>query len=96
MGPNHMLNRQPFSTKEYTSGIASYDMKNKDDELEVPKYVTDIFQRLFNAEVRFHIMPHTSTVQWQMGESKLTIVLSQPLSIRKKHGRFPTWIDRPS
>ncbi len=49
---NHVLQRKPFSSKHFTPGIGIYDMDNKDDVLQVPNYVTDIFQRLFNAEVR--------------------------------------------
>jgi hypothetical protein len=46
------LVREPFDASQYTAGIASYDTDKKGDVLEVSSYVTDIFQRLYNAEVR--------------------------------------------
>jgi hypothetical protein len=56
---DHRLNRQPFSAREYIPGVAVYDAKNKDDVLQVPKYVTDIFQRLFNSEVSCSNVPQS-------------------------------------
>lgn len=41
-----------FDPTKYTLGLAAYDECNRDDPLEAPEYVTDIFQRLFRAEVR--------------------------------------------
>ena len=42
----------PFDASKFTSGIATYDKVNEGKVGEVPAYVTDIFQRLFDAEVR--------------------------------------------
>jgi hypothetical protein len=42
----------PFDASKYTTGIAIYDKDYKENVDEVPDYVTDIFQRLFDAEVR--------------------------------------------
>ena len=42
----------PFDPSKYTTGIAIYDKDYKENVDEVPDYVTDIFQRLFDAEVR--------------------------------------------
>lgn len=36
----------------YTPGIADYDLASRGNVLEVPEYVTDIYQRLYEAEVR--------------------------------------------
>jgi hypothetical protein len=49
---NHGLQREPFDDSKFTAGIATYDEEHKDDLKQASSYVTDIFQRLFNAEVR--------------------------------------------
>ena len=52
---DHRLIRKlegPFDASKFTTGIATYDKANEGDVDEVPAYVTDIFQRLFDAEVR--------------------------------------------
>lgn len=51
-GNVHELQRESFSPNTFTQGIAPYDISNEHDVQEVPKYVTDIFQRLYDAEVR--------------------------------------------
>lgn len=48
----YKLSRKPFCDKQYTQGISSYDDKDKDDPLLVPGYATDIYQRLYDKEVR--------------------------------------------
>jgi hypothetical protein len=48
---DHRLVRIPFSTRQYVSGIGIYDLGHRDNPLQVPSYVTDIFQRLYHAEV---------------------------------------------
>eukprot|EP00531_Pseudo-nitzschia_arenysensis_P019487 CAMPEP_0116139368 /NCGR_PEP_ID=MMETSP0329-20121206/13278_1 /TAXON_ID=697910 /ORGANISM="Pseudo-nitzschia arenysensis, Strain B593" /LENGTH=330 /DNA_ID=CAMNT_0003634413 /DNA_START=245 /DNA_END=1233 /DNA_ORIENTATION=+ len=40
----------PFDASKFTTGIATYDKASKGNVGEVPAYVTDIFQRLFDAE----------------------------------------------
>ena len=45
----------PFDPSKYTTGIAIYDKDYKENVDEVPDYVTDIFQRLFDAEVRIFL-----------------------------------------
>jgi len=50
---DHCLLRKiegPFDASKFTTGIASYDKLNERNVDEVPFYVTDIFQRLFDAE----------------------------------------------
>ena len=42
----------PFDASKFTTGIATYDKVHQEDMDQVPAYVTDIFQRLFDAEVR--------------------------------------------
>lgn len=49
--PYQGLTRDNFSTHTFTWGIAPCDVKNKDSVAEEAMYVTDMFQRLFNAEV---------------------------------------------
>ena len=48
------LQRHPFDASQYTNGIASYDKENENDAQEVSNYVTDIFQRLYDSEVRHY------------------------------------------
>lgn len=55
---NHCLLRKlegPFDASKFSTGIATYDKANEGRVSEVPAYVTDIFQRLFYAEVRVHV-----------------------------------------
>ena len=49
---NYGLVRVPFDSSKFTLGIAPHDQAQKDDVLEVSNYATDIFQRLYFAEVR--------------------------------------------
>jgi len=49
----HCLPRKlegPFDASKFTTGIATYDKASTGNVGEVPAYVTDIFQRLFDAE----------------------------------------------
>ena len=48
---NYELVRTPFDGSKFTLGISPYDEAAKDDVLEVSNYATDIFQRLYHAEV---------------------------------------------
>lgn len=48
--------RQPFDASKYTHGISEFDKPNEHKLLEVTGYATDIYQRLFHAEVR--TVPH--------------------------------------
>jgi hypothetical protein len=41
-----------FDSEAYTADVADHDAVNLDNVLEAPEYVTDIYQRLFHAEVR--------------------------------------------
>jgi hypothetical protein len=50
---NYNLVIIPFTDASYTSGIAPYDTPSKGKIQEAPEYVTDIFQRLYHAEVSF-------------------------------------------
>jgi hypothetical protein len=52
---DHCLLRKlegPFDASKFTTGISTFDKVNEGNVGEVPAYVTDIFQRLFDAEVR--------------------------------------------
>jgi hypothetical protein len=46
------LVRVPFDPSKYTAGISPHDLENVEDVAEVSNYVTDIYQRLYNQEVR--------------------------------------------
>jgi hypothetical protein len=48
---DHGLVRTPFDDSKYTPGLSPYDLDARDDVQEVSAYVTDIFQRLYDAEV---------------------------------------------
>jgi hypothetical protein len=52
---DHCLLRKlegPFDSSKFTTGIAKFDKASEGNVGEVPAYVTDIFQRLFDSEVR--------------------------------------------
>jgi hypothetical protein len=49
--PNHGLQQKPLYPSEYSQGISVYDEINRDNVQQVPNYVTDIYQRLYCAEV---------------------------------------------
>ena len=52
---DHCLLRKlegPFDASKFTTGISAFDKGHEGNVGEVPAYVTDIFQRLFDAEVR--------------------------------------------
>ena len=56
---DHCLPRKlggPFDASKFTTGIATYDRASEGKVGEVPAYVTDIFQRLFDAEVSASIV----------------------------------------
>jgi hypothetical protein len=48
---NHGLQNQNFYPTEYSQEISCYDEINQDKIEQVPNYVTDIYQRLYYAEV---------------------------------------------
>jgi hypothetical protein len=48
---DHGLVRTPFDDSKYTPGLSPHDLDTRDDVQEVSDYVTDIFQRLYDAEV---------------------------------------------
>lgn len=43
--------RKPFDNTTFTLGLSIHDEKHKDNVLMVADYVTDMFQRLYHAEV---------------------------------------------
>jgi hypothetical protein len=47
----------PYDSSKFSLGIAPHDEAKKDDVLEVSNYATDIFQRLYFAEVRVSCVP---------------------------------------
>jgi hypothetical protein len=48
---SHGLQNKKFYSSEYTQQISVYDEINRDKIEHVPDYVTDIYQRLYYAEV---------------------------------------------
>ena len=49
---NHGLQNENFYSEEFTQGISAYDKINRGKIEQVPNYVTNIYQRLYYAEVR--------------------------------------------
>lgn len=47
----YTLGQNEFDVAKYTHGISAFDEIGKENVLEVGNYATDIYQRLFNAEV---------------------------------------------
>jgi Cyclin, N-terminal domain/Cyclin, C-terminal domain len=50
---HHNLVLTNFDATKYTSGLSCYDIVHKGDTLRSPEYASDIFQRLYQSEVRF-------------------------------------------
>ena len=48
---NYTLVRAPLDSSKYTTGISKHDVDDKENLLAVSDYVTDMFQRLYHAEV---------------------------------------------
>ena len=49
---NHTLQRESFDDSKFTAGISCYDEVYKNEIKYAPGYMTDIYQRLYDAEVR--------------------------------------------
>lgn len=47
------LHRESFDGTNFTEGIAHYDAARRADPQNVTEYITDLFQHLYKAEVRF-------------------------------------------
>lgn len=47
------LHRESFDGKNFTDGIAHYDAARRSDPQNVTEYITDLFQHLYKAEVRY-------------------------------------------
>lgn len=47
------LHRESFDGKNFTDGIAHYDAARRSDPQKVTEYITDLFQHLYKAEVRY-------------------------------------------
>jgi len=60
---DHRLVRKPFSARQYVSGVGGHDLMHSDNPLHTPSYVTDIFQRLYDAEVGCHVGRTSSLIQ---------------------------------
>lgn len=50
----HGLQRRRFDASKYIAGVSNYDTEHRDDVQEVTCYVTDIYQRLYDCEVRYN------------------------------------------
>ena len=48
---DHRMVRSQFSSRQFVAGIGVHDIVHCDNPLHAPSYVTDIFQRLYHAEV---------------------------------------------
>ena len=49
---HHNLSLENFEPTNYTFGFSPYDVSIRNDVLQSPEYVSDIFQRLYHSEVR--------------------------------------------
>jgi len=59
---HNLVRSLPFDPCKFTDGLSVYDTPSRDNVLEAPEYVSDIFQRLYHAEVRlwFRARVHAS------------------------------------
>lgn len=57
---NYNLPQECFDPKRFTKGIAPVDRQNVDNVNQVTDYTTDIFRRLFHAEVSAGIAQRAS------------------------------------
>jgi hypothetical protein len=51
-----------FDSSTFMPGVSKYDVGSVGDQLAVPEYVTDIFHRLYDREVRARFVSSASTV----------------------------------
>jgi hypothetical protein len=56
------LHRESFDGKNFTDGIAHYDAARRSDPQKVTEYITDLFQHLYKAEVRYSFFLPMSTI----------------------------------
>ena len=49
---NHTLIMNPFDPTNYTRGVGAHDIHKLESAVEAADYITDIYQRLYEAEVR--------------------------------------------
>lgn len=71
---NHTLVMQPFNAEQFTRSIAVNDLPGLADELETVHYVTDIMQRLYEAEDRFSIQPFAKYQSFVPSKTRLIAV----------------------
>lgn len=73
---NYTMVRAPLDPSKYVQGIAHHDFIRRFDVLEATDYVTDIYQRLFNVEVRLHWFMLLSSKKGFF--SNILLLLSKP------------------
>ncbi|KAL7576442.1 hypothetical protein ACA910_018242 [Epithemia clementina (nom. ined.)] len=56
---NHTLVMRPFEATKFTRTVAPHDVPYMGSLLETSEYVTDIYQRLYEAEARYKLLPYT-------------------------------------
>jgi hypothetical protein len=71
---DHGLVRTPFDDSKYTPGLSPYDLDTRDDVQEVPDYVTDIFQRLYDAESQTTPVPYMDDQEFLNGMMRAILV----------------------
>mmetsp|Transcript_21044 Transcript_21044/g.58519 ORF Transcript_21044/g.58519 Transcript_21044/m.58519 type:complete len:548 (-) Transcript_21044:545-2188(-) len=85
---DHCLLRKmkgPFDASKFTTGIASYDKPNERKVDEVPIYVTDIFQRLFDAEEISKPLPSYMTdIQSKINSKMRALLIDWLVAVHKK------------
>jgi len=71
----------PFDASKFTTGIATYDKVHQEDMDQVPAYVTDIFQRLFDAEENSRPSPSYMTNEQNDINSTMRAILIDWLAV---------------
>lgn len=73
---NHNLVCSPLDESKYTLGISKHDIVCREDVLRVPDYATDIFHRLYNAEVRTNSSRESAELRREKLRENLTVFTS--------------------
>lgn len=81
---HHNLVLAPFDDSKYTAGISVYDTPSKGKILEAPEYVTDIFQRLYNAETQHLLHPYLHKQQPIINEIMRSILVDWLIEVHMK------------
>lgn len=84
----YTLGQNEFDVAKYTHGISVFDEIGKENVLEVGNYATDIYQRLFNAEVNFTPTRYMDR-QRQINEAMRSILVDWLVEVHMKFRLAP-------